>query len=224
MYNIHKWYQLSILNSFSMHRHSNPKDNIWKGSRNLCVHLHRGMSGNFSFLYGFQEVTELDFSFWGATKVFPWGAQDFDQLQMWVSAAGHERVEGPADPEQRADQGCRKGCCGVRTCRREGTDFDFGGGGNMCRRFDLRGSEHDNYYLPSKKLTTALRTSKHLCPFYYIIRPTTSDGSIWHRLTHLTPSKPQSKCRVERVCATQTSTFLSPQNFCKYMNKQMLSL
>lgn len=33
----------------------------------------------------------------------------------------------------------------------------------MCRRFDLWGSEHD--------MTTALRTSKNLFPFYCIIRP-----------------------------------------------------
>ncbi len=48
---------------------------------------------------------------------------------MWVTEEGHERVEGPAVPVQRADQGCREGCCGVcvcvRTCSREGTDFDF---------------------------------------------------------------------------------------------------
>lgn len=49
----------------------------------------------------------------------------------------------------------------------EGTDFDFREE-ETCRRFDLWGSEHDNYYLPSKKLTTALRTSKHLFPFYYV--------------------------------------------------------
>lgn len=49
----------------------------------------------------------------------------------------------------------------------EGTDFDFREE-EMCRRFDLWGSEHENYFLPSKKLTTALRTSKHLFPFHYI--------------------------------------------------------
>lgn len=59
----------------------------------------------------------------------------------------------------------------------------------MCRRFDLWGSEHDNYYLPSKKLTTALRTSKHLFPFYYIIRPSLLDYCIQHQLTQLIPSQ-----------------------------------
>lgn len=47
---------------------------------------------------------------------------------MWVTEAGHERVEGPAVPVLRVDQGSRKGCCGVCVCvcSREGIDFDFG--------------------------------------------------------------------------------------------------
>lgn len=64
----------------------------------------------------------------------------------------------------------------VRVCSREGNRLWLWGGGNMCRRFDLWGSEHDNYYLPSKKLTTALRASKLSFPFYYIIRPMTLDS------------------------------------------------
>lgn len=44
--------------------------------------------------------------------------------------------------------------------------------------FDLWGSEHDDYDLPSKKLTSALRTSKHLFHFCYIIRPKAFDGCV----------------------------------------------
>lgn len=85
-----------------------------------------------------------------------------------------------------------------------GHRFWLRGGGNMCRRFDLWGSEHDNYYLPSKKLTTALRTSKHLCPFYYIIKeqPWMAPSDINSR----TSLRPKTRC-AQDYGAAQTSAF-----------------
>lgn len=53
--------------------------------------------------------------------------------------------------------------------------------------FDLQGSEHND--LPSKKLTSAVGTSKHLFPFYYISRPKKKsfDGCVQCQLIQLPP-------------------------------------
>lgn len=120
-----------------------------------------------------------------------------EQLQMWVTDTVRQGG-GPA-----GTAGCREGWCGVSVCvsgwvcvcvYQGGSRLTLGGGGNMCRRFDLWGSEHDNYYLPSKRLTTALRASKLLFPFYYIISPMTS-GSYTLTPGHAPPSQSETpKC------------------------------
>lgn len=48
-------------------------------------------------------MTEHHFVLWGATEISPWGPQDFEQVQMWVTEAGRERVQGSC----MADQGCK---------------------------------------------------------------------------------------------------------------------
>lgn len=123
----------------------------------------------FSSWSSWAPLTRHDVTFISrATKSFPWGLCDFDQLQMWVTS-GYEREEGPAVPVEallKIAVVCECMCVymwqgGQRNDSREK---------ETCRRFDLWGSKHDNYYLPSKKLTTALRTSKHFFSFYYMIK------------------------------------------------------
>lgn len=135
---------------------------------------------------------------------FFWGGGDFEQLQMWVTETGHERVEGPAVSVWQIKAAVKVVVLWLHVCVCDGAQIEQhrlwlqGGGGNMCRRFDLWGSEHDNYYLPSKKLTTALKTSKPLCPFYYIIRRN-NIGWLHQMSTHA----PQSIPNPEHFCDAQ---------------------
>lgn len=101
-----------------------------------------------------QDVTFIS----GATRSFPWGLQHCEQLQMWMAGAGYEG--------QRAQQFLYWfWYVWVCVC----VSFDIREKETRAEDFDLQGSEHED--LPSKKLTSAVQTSKHLFSFYYISRP-----------------------------------------------------
>lgn len=124
---------------------------------------------------------------------------------MWVTS-GYEREGGPAVPVEallKIAVVCECMCVymwrgGHRNDSREK---------ETCRRFDLWGSKHDNYYFPSKKLTTALRTSKHLFSLYYMIKQkmlamsnTISCSSLTSKPVKLSASQTQKfKALVEMV-------------------------
>lgn len=67
------------------------------------------------------------------------------------------------------DRGPSSSCTDCGICECVCALFDIREEETRAEDFDLQGSKHDD--LPSKKLTSAVRTSKHLLTFYYISRP-----------------------------------------------------